>query len=237
VTFLFTDIEGSTSLLRSLGRDRYGEVLATHNRLLRAAFTEGGGIEIDTKGDSFFVVFRSAGAAIAASGAAQRALAEHDWPDEIGVRVRMGLHTGEPNIGEEGYLGIDVVRAARISAAGHGGQILVSETTRALLGNQLPDGVQVHDLGKQNLKDIQHEHVYELSIDGAPAGTKPLKTAGNLDSRLDERIDSYIEHQLERAFSGDTTTPIRAAAGVLGLLGILLAFFIILLVALKLIFF
>src|SRR3954454_14613032 len=107
----------------------------------------------------------------------------------------MGLHTSEPSIGDEGYLGIDVVRAARISAAGHGGQILVSETTRALLGNQLPDGVQVHDLGEQNLKDIQHEHVYELSIDGAPAGTKPLKTvrSDTMESRLEERINSHVE--------------------------------------------
>jgi len=148
----------------------------------------------------------------------------------------MGLHTGEPNIGEEGYLGIDVVRAARISAAGHGGQILVSETTRALLGNQLPEGVQVHDLGKQNLKDIQHEHVYELSLDGARAGTKPLNTADTLDSRLDGRIEAYVEQQLERALSGDVS-PSRTVFGGLAALGVLLAFFLILLVALKLIFF
>jgi class 3 adenylate cyclase len=223
VTFVFTDIEGSTKLLQELG-DGFAAVSSDHRRLVRDAFNARAGTEIDTQGDSFFFSF-------------PRPPRDHSWPGAAAVRVRMGLHTGEPNIGEEGYLGIDVVRAARISAAGHGGQILVSETTRALLGNQLPDGVQVHDLGRQNLKDIQHEHVYELSIDGAPAGTKPLKTAGNLDSRLDERIDAYIEHQLERAFSGDTAAPIRAAAGVLGVLGILLAFFIILLVALKLIFF
>ena len=88
----------------------------------------------------------------------------------------MGLHTGEPHVGEEGYLGLDVVRAARISAAGHGGQILISETTRALLGNQLPDGVAVHDLGQQHLKDVQHEHIYELTIDGRSLAGKPLKT-------------------------------------------------------------
>jgi class 3 adenylate cyclase len=236
VTFVFTDIEGSTKLLQELG-DGFAAVSSDHRRLVRDAFNARAGTEIDTQGDSFFFSFPRARDAVAAAVDAQRALRDHSWPGAAAVRVRMGLHTGEPNIGEEGYLGIDVVRAARISAAGHGGQILVSETTRALLGNQLPDGVQVHDLGRQNLKDIQHEHVYELSIDGAPAGTKPLKTAGNLDSRLDERIDAYIEHQLERAFSGDTAAPIRAAAGVLGVLGILLAFFIILLVALKLIFF
>ena len=88
----------------------------------------------------------------------------------------MGVHTGEPHVGEEGYLGIDVVRAARISAAGHGGQILISETTRALLGNQLPEGVAVHDLGQQHLKDVQHEHIYELTIDGRSLAGKPLKT-------------------------------------------------------------
>ena len=92
------------------------------------------------------------------------------------MRVRMGVHTGEPHVGEEGYLGLDVVRAARISAAGHGGQILISETTRALLGNQLPEGVAVHDLGQQDLKDVQHEHIYELTIDGRSLAGKPLNT-------------------------------------------------------------
>ena len=107
---------------------------------------------------------------------AQRALHGHEWPEGKEVRVRMGVHTGEPHVGEEGYLGLDVVRAARISAAGHGGQILISETTRALLGNQLPEGVAVHDLGQQHLKDVQHEHIYELTIDGRSLAGKPLKT-------------------------------------------------------------
>ena len=138
VTFLFTDIEGSTRLLRKLGRDRYGEVLGTHNRLLRGAFTEAGGIEIETKGDSFFVVCRSAGAAVAAAGAAQRALAEHDWDDGTGVRVRMGLHTGEANVGSDGYVGYAVHQAARIGDAGHGGQVLISSTTAGLVRHDLP---------------------------------------------------------------------------------------------------
>jgi len=235
VTFVFTDIEGSTRLLQELG-DGFAEVARDHRRIVREAFGARGGTEIDTQGDSFFFSFPRARDAVAASVDAQRALRDHLWPTGADLRVRMGLHTGEPNVGDEGYLGIDVVRAARISAAGHGGQILVSETTRALLGNQLPDGVQVHDLGEQNLKDIQHEHIYELTVDGAPAGTKPLKTVGTLDSRLDERIDGYIELQLERAFSGDLT-PARLAAGGLAALGVLIGFFIILLVALKLIFF
>ncbi|HEV7641565.1 MAG TPA: adenylate/guanylate cyclase domain-containing protein, partial [Gaiellaceae bacterium] len=167
VTFVFTDIEGSTRLLQQLG-DSFAGVARDHRRLVREAFVEQAGTEIDTQGDSFFFSFPRARDAVAAAVAAQRALRVHAWPDGAEVRVRMGLHTGEPHLGDEGYLGIDVVRAARISAAGHGGQILVSETTRTLLGNQLPDGVQVHDLGEQNLKDIQHERIYELSVDGAP---------------------------------------------------------------------
>jgi hypothetical protein len=117
----------------------------------------------------------------------------------------MGVHTGEPQVGEEGYLGLDVVRAARISAAGHGGQILLSETTRALLGNQLPEGVAVHDLGQQHLKDIQHEHIYELTIDGRSLAGRPLKTQKpqskqeDMAARMEERINAYVEGQVESA--------------------------------------
>src|SRR6476660_7147590 len=145
VTFVFSDIEGSTALLKALG-DRYGDVLSGHRSLMRECFTTRGGVEIDTQGDAFFFAFPRARDAVAAAVDAQRALRDHEWPDGREVSVRMGLNTGEPHVGEEGYLGIDVVRAARISAAGHGGQILISETTRALLGNQLPEGVAVHDL-------------------------------------------------------------------------------------------
>jgi class 3 adenylate cyclase len=191
VTFVFTDIEGSTRLLQELGDD-FAEVAREHRRIVRDAFGGRGGTEIDTQGDSFFFSFPRARDAVAAAVDAQRALRDHAWPGGADPRVRMGLHTGEPNVGDEGYLGIDVVRAARISAAGHGGQILVSETTWALLGNQLPEGVQVHDLGEQNLKDIQHEHIYELSVDGAPAAAKPLKTerADTLESRMEDRINA-----------------------------------------------
>ncbi len=148
VTFLFTDIEGSTRLLKSLGRDRYGDVLATHNRLLRAAFSEGGGIEIDTKGDSFFVVFRSAGTAITAAGAAQAVLASHEWPEGIALRVRMGLHTGEANVGSDGSVGYAVHQAARIGDAGHGGQVLLSSTTASLVRHDLPSELGLRDLGR-----------------------------------------------------------------------------------------
>jgi class 3 adenylate cyclase len=237
VTFVFTDIEGSTRLLQELGDD-FAEVAREHRRLVRDAFGARAGTEIDTQGDSFFFSFPRARDAVAAAVDAQRALRDHSWPGGAEVRVRMGLHTGEPNIGEEGYLGIDVVRAARISAAGHGGQILVSETTRALLGNQLPEGVQVHDLGEQNLKDIQHEHVYELSIDGAPAGTKPLKTerSDTSDSRLEDRINSYVERQIDQAFTDPKSSTKAAAGGLLTLVFLVVTIVVIVLIV-KLAFF
>jgi class 3 adenylate cyclase len=243
VTFVFTDIEGSTKLLQDLG-DGYSDVAREHRRIVRDAFGARGGTEIDTQGDSFFFSFPRARDAVSAAVDAQRGLRDHAWPGGADVRVRMGLHTGEPSLGDEGYLGIDVVRAARISAAGHGGQILVSETTRALLGNQLPAGVQVHDLGKQNLKDIQHEHIYELSVDGAPAATKPLKTAtappASLESRLEERINNYVEQQLERAFADPSTMatmPAKAAGGGLAILVMLVVAVVAIVLIVKLAFF
>src|SRR3954469_17743786 len=207
VTFAFTDIEGSTRLLQELGDEAYGRVSGDHRGLVREAFAAHGGTEIDTPGGAFFFSFPRARDAVTAAVDAQRALRDHEWPAGRDVSVRMGVHTGEPHVGEEGYLGLDVVRAARISAAGHGGQILISETTRALLGNQLPDGVAVHDLGQQHLKDVQHEHIYELTIDGRPTLSKPLKTQATTKSRqedmaarFEERITSYVERQLESAF-------------------------------------
>src|SRR4029453_13512472 len=131
VTFLFTDIEGSTQLLKQLAGD-YGEMLAEHQRILRAAFEGHGGWEVDTQGDSFFVAFRRAKDAVAAAVAAQRDLATHPWPHGVELLVRMGLHTGEPQVGEQRYVGIGVHKAARIGAAGHGGQVLLSSTTREL---------------------------------------------------------------------------------------------------------
>jgi class 3 adenylate cyclase len=205
VTFVFTDIEGSTRLLQELGDEAYVRVAGDHRRLVREAFGARAGTEIDTQGDAFFFSFPRARDAVAAAVDAQRALRDHEWPDGSEVRVRMGLHTGEPHVGEEGYFGLDVVRAARISAAGHGGQILISETTRALLGNQLPEGVAVHDLGQQDLKDVQHEQIYELTIDGRSLAGKPLKTQKpkshqeDMGARFEERINAYVEGQLESA--------------------------------------
>jgi class 3 adenylate cyclase len=250
VTFAFTDIEGSTRLLQELGDSVYATVAADHRRIVRFAFGEHGGTEIDTQGDAFFYSFLRARDAATAAVQAQRALRAHEWPEGKELRVRMGLHTGEPHVGDEGYLGIDVVRAARIAAAGHGGQILVSETTRALLGNQLPDGVAVHDLGEQTLKDIQHEHIFELSVDGPSAGYKTpaaptaQSRSDDLSARFEQRIQSYVESQLERAFGGGgeageppqpPVLPTRLALSGLGiafvalaLLALLIAFVVVL---------
>ena len=179
VTFAFTDIEGSTDLLKRLGDTGYHDVLAIHRRLVRDAFTAHDGQEIDTQGDAFFYSFPRARQAVAAAVDVQRAHEQQDWPDGTRVRIRIGLHTGEPVIGEEGYTGLDVVRAARIAAVGRGGQVLLSETTRALVGAVVPDGVAVQPLGERRLKDIdQPEVLHELRIDGvhvaADSESRPL---------------------------------------------------------------
>jgi class 3 adenylate cyclase len=148
VTLLFTDIEGSTRLLDELG-DHYQELLARHHRILRQAIADHSGVEVDTEGDAFFCAFTRAEDALAAAAQAQRGLAEESWPQGKQVRVRMGLHTGTPALAGENYVGIDVHRAARIAAAGHGGQILVSQATRDLAGSN-----SLRDLGEHRLKDL-----------------------------------------------------------------------------------
>ena len=208
VTFLFTDIEGSTRLLQELGDD-YGQVVADHRRLLREIFQAANGTEVDTQGDAFFYSFTRARDAVRAAVEGQRALAGHAWPGGAEVRVRMGLHTGEPSVGDEGYVGLDVVRAARICSAGHGGQILISETTRALLGNDVPERVSVRDLGRQHLKDVQYEHVYELSLDESGAEFPPLKESrgDTMEDRFAARINEYVEEQLEAALAFSRAGP------------------------------
>ena len=162
VTFLFTDIEGSTRLLHELGADGYTAALGRHRRAVRGAFARHDGVEVDTQGDSFFIAFSTAPAAVAAASDAQEALA--DGP----IRVRMGLHTGTPNVTDEGYVGPDVHRAARIAAAGHGGQILISSSTASLV-----DGGRLRDLGEHRLKDLAaSERIYQLGDETFP----PLKS-------------------------------------------------------------
>ena len=220
VTFLFTDIEGSTKLLERLG-DGYAAVLSEHRRLIREAFDARGGQEIDTQGDAFFFCFERARDAVAAAVAAQRALAAHQWPDGTELRVRMSLHTGEPVVGEEGYVGIDVHRAARICAAGHGGQVLLSATTAALVSGAMPDGVSKRDLGEVRLKDIdQPEHVTQLVIEGLPESFPPLRVAQeepmDFGERLAQRIKADVERQIEASLAGAPVSPARTTGLALG---------------------
>ncbi len=177
VTLLFTDVEGSTGLIRQVG-DRYGEILDEHRRLLRGAVAGHGGHEVDTSGDGSFVAFASARDGVAAAVAAQRAMAGHSWPGDAVVRTRMALHTGEPRRAEEGYHGLGVHLAARLCQAGAGGQILMSESTRAVVADDLPPGVTVRDLGERALKDFDRpQAVFEAVIADIEPGAGTGATA------------------------------------------------------------
>ncbi len=192
VTFLFTDIEGSTRLLSKLGKG-YDPVLATHTRLLREAVERRGGVVVNTEGDALFVVFDSAGEAVEAVVAAQRALTSTPWPEEVEIRVRMGLHTGEGRLGGEDYVGLDVNRTARIANAGHGGQSLLSDATASLIAPALPSGVRLRDLGLHHLKDLPApEHLWQLEIDGLKAEFPPLRTAGHGGAHLPAEVNSFV---------------------------------------------
>ena len=166
VTFLFTDIEGSTRLLTALGSE-YEEVLAAHARILRKAIAAHGGVEVGTEGDAFFAAFPSAIEAVRAAVGAQRDIVHHAWPDAGEVRVRMGVHTGEGRLGGDNYVGLDVHRAARIASAGHGGQVLLSDATRGLVAHELPEGVGLRDLAEHRLKDLPRpERIWQIEVDG-----------------------------------------------------------------------
>jgi class 3 adenylate cyclase/catechol 2,3-dioxygenase-like lactoylglutathione lyase family enzyme len=185
VTFLFSDVERSTELARTLG-DRYAEVLADHVRLLRCAFEERGGHEIDTQGDSLFVAFPRARNAVLAAATAQRALAEHCWPEGCEVRVRMGLHTGEAAVTGDRYLGVAVHHAARVCSAGHGGQVLVSQSTMAVLEDEPLDGIELRELGHHKLKDFDRpERLFQLVIPGLRADFPPLRARYHLGRLID----------------------------------------------------
>jgi predicted ATPase/class 3 adenylate cyclase len=207
VTFLFTDIEGSTRLLQELG-EGYQKVQDRHAEIIRTAF--GTGHEIRTEGDSFFVVFRSPVEALRAAVAAQRALAEEDWPHGDPLRVRMGMHTGEGVPGGDDYLGIDVNRAARIAAAGHGGQVLVSDATRGLVEHALPEGVTIRDLGLHRLKDIEHpEHLHDLVVDGLDAEFAPIRTLEVRPTNLPPIRTSFVGRRREIAELSELLTTAR----------------------------
>jgi YVTN family beta-propeller protein len=207
VTFLFTDIEGSTRLLNVLGGERYHVVLAEHQRLLREAVMDVGGREIDTQGDAFFFAFAKAKDAVAAAISGQRALAAFPWPDGLQVRVRMGLDTGEPTVGRGRYVGLGVHRTARIMAAGHGGQILLSGTTHNLVHDELPDGILLRDLGEQRLKDLERPvRLYQV-------------VAADLQDRFPRllTLDSGLRARLWRRRMPIAGGAVVVAAGVVGL--------------------
>lgn len=219
VTFLFSDIEGSTQLVQELESADYRELLERHQHLLRAAFAAHDGIERGTEGDSFFVVFRDASAAVAAAVEAQRALQSADWPRAREVRVRMGLHSGEGIRGGDDYIGIDVNRAARIASAAHGGQVLVSESTRSLADRNLPSGVGLRDLGEHRLKGLAlPEHVYQVVIDGLRAEFPPLHSqparAGNLPPRLTSFVgrDADLD-EVQRLLAGSHLVTLIGSGG------------------------
>jgi len=203
VTFLFTDIEGSTRLVQDLG-DRWGDVLADHCRIMRDAIASAEGVEVSTEGDSFFAVFPETGNAIAATAAAQQALATHRWPDGAAVRVRMGIHTGTGQLGADNYIGIDVHRAARIAAAAHGGQIVLSDSTRSLVERALPHGVALRPLGAHRLKDLANaERLYQLEIDGLPTEFPALRTLDARPNNLPSQLTSFVGREAELLAVGE----------------------------------
>ena len=192
VTFLFTDIEGSTGLVQALGDD-YAALLAEHCRIMRDAIAGGAGLEVGTEGDSFFAVFPTAAGAIEATVAAQRELAAHAWPAGASVRVRMGLHTGEGKLGGDSYIGIDVHRASRIAAAGHGGQVLMSNATRSLVEPSLAKGLALRDLGGHRLKDLASpEHLYQLDIQGLAQAFPAVRSLDARPNNLPGQLTSFV---------------------------------------------
>jgi class 3 adenylate cyclase len=219
--------------LQQLG-DSYRDVLSRHRRILRDVASAHGGAEIDTQGDAFFFSFTRARDAAAAAADAQRALREEEWADGAEVRVRMGLHTGEPAVAEEGYVGLDVHRAARICSAAHGGQVLMSDTTRALVGSSLRDGLAVRDLGDQRMKDIEEpERLYQLLVEGVdtdfPAPrTQRESSADILARKIDERVEQMVLESLSSTKSAAKAAPVVfGAVGVgLAVLALVVAFLV-----------
>ncbi|MDQ4082450.1 MAG: NB-ARC domain-containing protein [Actinomycetota bacterium] len=217
VTFFFSDIEGSTRLLETLGSD-YDDLLERHHEIVRATFDRYGAVEVGSEGDSFFAVFPSAADAVAGAVAIQRALAAEQWPQASTLRVRMGLHTGEARIAGGSYAGLDVHRAARIMAAAHGRQILISETTRALVERDLSDGLDVHDLGEHRLRDLSgRERLFQLCADGLPADFPPPRTVdvtpNNLPTQPSELVGREAELSAIREHLGSPSVRLLTLTG------------------------
>ena len=196
VTFLFTDIEGSTRLLEALG-EGYTSELDSHRRIIQDAVAAHEGHVVDSQGDAFFVAFSNASQAIAASITAQQALASHKWQPGRPFRVRMGIHTGEPTLQAGSYVGMDVHRGARIAAAGHGGQVLVSQSTRHVLGHDPDDGTAFRDLGDHRLKDLTSQRLYQLVIPGLESDFPALNTLENRPTNLPTQSTPLIGRQRE----------------------------------------
>jgi predicted ATPase/class 3 adenylate cyclase len=199
VTFLFTDIEGSTGLLQTLG-DRYPAVLDEHAAIVRRAVADGGGVEVSTHGDAFFAVFRSPAGAVRAAVAAQQGLAAHDWSPGPPVAVRMGVHTGEGVLGGDDYAGLDVHRAARIADAAHGGQVLLSDATRGLVQHALPAGAALRDLGAHRLRGIADpERLHQLVIEGLSSDFPAPRTLDARPNNLPLQLTSFVGREDEIA--------------------------------------
>ena len=205
VTFVFTDIEGSTNLARSLGTAQWGDVLVQHAAIVRAAAAAHEGAIARTEGDSFFLAFRSARQALAFAADAQRALHGQEFAHGAKVRVRMGMHTGEnarPGTQADAadYVGFDVHRAARVSSAAHGGQVLISSTTRTLVGDEVPEGLTLRDVGEHRLKDIPSpDRLHQLVVEGLPAEFPPLRTLERAPNNLPVQLTSFIGRKKELA--------------------------------------
>lgn len=197
VTFLLTDIEGSTNLVQLL-EDRYVDVVGVHRRLLRRAFQDWGGKEIDTAGDGFFIAFDEAGDAVKAAVVAQRAISAHAWPEGAPVRVRIGMHTGQGVPAFGGYIGLDVHRAARIMAAGHGGETLLSQATQSSVEGALPEDVTLRDLGEHRLKDLSRpERIFQVITPDLPSDFPPLRTLNIVSNNLPIQLTSFIGRERE----------------------------------------
>ena len=219
VTFLRTDVEGSMGFARTLG-PRWDEINATHLELLRTSVEHHGGVPVRTEGDALFAVFPEAGAAVRAAIGGQRSLAAHPWPGDAQVRVRMGLHSGEAHLAGDDYGGFDVNRVARIAAAGHGGQIVMSEATRLLSDSSLDGGVSVRDLGRHVLRDVPApEHLFQLDIPGLQATFPPLRTSQPTSGNLPMRLTSFLGRasdlvELETLFGANRLITLTGPGGI-----------------------
>ena len=203
VTFLFTDIEGSTRLVQEFGSAGWAPILERHREIMRAAISRADGWEVQTEGDAFFAVFTTASDAVAVAVEGQRGLAAQDWSEGAAISVRMGIHTGEGVFDADGsYVGADVHRAARVAAAAHGGQGVLSDAARVLLGDSLPPGTSLLDLGQHRLKDLRPERLSQLSIGGLRNSFPPLNALDRQPNNLPMHLTSFVGREAELTMAG-----------------------------------